>query len=192
MPLPVIADVYRTALVWHNSFYSRDAVNVMHFRAPGGSAASVWTALDANVTAAMWGPSTVDDQVTTATITPLDGTSNSVVHNIATVARWSGAQTTGDIIPQVAALVKLTTAFRGRSHRGRLFIPFPAETKVSLGTLDGTVRTTANTAWSTFVTNMAAAGVHLCVASYKYASSSDVTGAVMENLLATQRRRQLR
>jgi hypothetical protein len=191
-PLPVIADTYRCAITWVNSFYSRSAVNVMHFYAPASSAAAVWTALDAHVTANMWGAATVDMQATQVQITPLDGSTNTVIETPAAVAKWQGAQSTGDIVPQVAVIVKSVTSIRGRSHRGRIFLPYPAELKISLGLVDATVQSNTTSAWASFLTAMSAAAVHPTVASYKLASQSQITGYTCERMLATIRRRQIR
>ena len=48
------------------------------------------------------------------------------------------------------------------------------------------------TAWNTFLAAMSTAGVKLCVASYKYATQTEVTTLLVESPLGTIRRRQPR
>jgi hypothetical protein len=146
--------------------------------------------LNANVTATMWGFTPTNSSITTVDITPLDGSSTTLVQATGSPAKWSGAAALGDMIPQSAYLIKMSTSIRGRSHRGRLFLLWVAEGQVANGTLTGASVTVCTGAWATFLAAAAAAGIHLCVASYTLSTSTDVIEIHCESLTATQRRRQ--
>ena len=191
-PLPIIADVYRCALRWSGPTGVPAAVNVMHFRSPSSTASAVATAIDTNVTANMWRQTLTGYGVRELDVTPLDGTGLTNVLTTGLPAKWKGAGLGSEIVPQVCVLARLNTSFRGRSHRGRLYLPWVSEGSMTNGTYASADQTAQNTAWGTFLTNMSGTGHHLCVASYKYASSVDVTSVFCETLLATQRRRQPR
>jgi hypothetical protein len=187
-PLPVIADVFRVTLTWAAGG-SRPAQNVMHFEAPGKDEGDVWTALNAHVTAGMWNWASSSVGVSTVDIEPLDGTSAATTHLTGLPAKWSGAGS-GDVIPQVAGLIKLTSGLRGRSKRGRIYIPFVAEGQQAFGVLLDAAA--VSTAWGTFANAMATDGVALGIASYKLSSWVQATTVTAETTAATQRRRLLR
>lgn len=191
-PLPVIADVVRVAIDWSNSFVTKPATNVMHFSAPGKTLAQVFTALDNRVVTNMWCGATVDTKAITVTLTPLDGSGSTLVQPVTPAAKWAGPAVTGDVVPQVAAIIKFATAKRGRSFRGRIFVPFTAEAQQSSGVVTPATVAAATAAWATWLTNMNGDGVHPVVASYKLGSAEAITAATAEAMTATQRRRQFR
>ena len=189
MPLPTIPDAYRVALVWNAS--GQLAVNVMHFLRASTTSAVIASTLDANVTAAMWGSVWPSASVNHITVTPLDGNSASYTLNTSG-AKWTGSAAAGDPIIAVAAMVKLTTAFRGRSNRGRLFLPFVCESVQQGGTIVAGTVTSMQTAWNNFLTAMIAAGQQPIVASYLHANQHPVTAFTVESFFGTQRKRQSR
>jgi hypothetical protein len=164
----------------------------MHFTISGGAVGPLITAIDANVTAAMWGQTSVDSAIDSYTLTPLDGSSASVVHPTGSPAKFKGPQTTQPVVPQVAVINKLTTSLRGRSYNGRTFLPWPTENVVNNGNFDATTRGTMDTAWGNFITAMSGAAHDVLIASYKHSTAALVIGHQVEALLATQRRRQPR
>jgi hypothetical protein len=188
-PLPVIPNVFRVA--WHWSGPSGiSAVNVMHFECPAGFPLSVIVeALDDAVLVNMfaWTASTcfVDD----ITVTPLDGLTASESFAPPTPAKWVGGGL-GEALPAVAGIVKLQTGLRGRSHRGRVFIPFVGEGEITVGTLIDVAA--VETAWTAFTAALASdtPSVVMGVASYKLSTFSALTAVTAELLAATQRRRQ--
>lgn len=192
MPLPIIADTYRVALTWSDARFPTAAINVLHFRKGGSSAAALYTSLDANVTAAMWGFQSSDSKVNRVDITPLDGTSLTVQNSTGTPAKWSGNGGVKDATPQAAAILKLTTALRGRTNRGRIYLPWVREDAVTAAVLDSTLLASTQTAWATFITALSGAGFKLVVASYVTSVANDVTATRIEQRLATQRRRNKR
>jgi hypothetical protein len=191
-PLPVIAHTIRVAFKWSNAVFLRPAVNVMHFSSDSYDIPSLITAIDANVTAAMWQQTNTDSHIAEYTLTPLDGSSASVVHATGSPAKFSGPQSGGDLLPQVAVLVKLNTASRGRRARGRAYLPWCQEGVVANGIYNATARAAQQTAWNSFRSAMASASKPLQVASYANPSAEDCTAATVESLTATQRLRQPR
>lgn len=192
MPLPVISDTFRCALTWHNVNTRRDAVNVMHVHSSTLTIANIFSEFDTNVTAAMWNQTVTDTVATQMTITPLDGVGTSVVFPITAAAKWKGAQASGNTIPQAAAILKITTANRGRSYRGRMFLPFVAESVHDDGNYNASAAAAQLAAWQTFVGVINGHGLDFGVASYKLAVFTEQTGLFVEPRTATQRRRQQR
>lgn len=192
-PLPVISNVARVALHWGQYGIAREAVNVMHFRCAPGDIDALYSAIDTEVTKEMWNPLTVNgSQVTHVVITPLDGVTASKDYTTGAPAKWSGAQAGQELIPQVAALVKLQTAKRGRSYRGRVFLPGVDELHSERGQIDVSLISAWQSAWTTFLGAMAGYPHKLVVASYKHATAEDVTNVAVEQYCGTQRRRQPR
>ena len=192
MPLPIILNTFRCALHWTDPAFQRAAVSVMHFEAVGADIDDVWTSLDGHVTGAMWGQAKNTTVIDTVTITDLGASLASVVKTTGGAAKWKGTSGTGTPVPQVAVILKLLTAGRGRSFRGRNFLPWPVEDAITAGTYDSGYRTPQQTAWNNFLTAMGADNVNPVVASYKLASSELVTTYQVEQLLGTQRKRQPR
>ena len=164
----------------------------MHFHAAGGTIATVWTALNANVTQNMWLHTLNTAAVNTVTITDLTVSTASQQFSTGRPLKWSGGTGAGDVAPQVAAIVKELTAGRGRSKRGRLFLPWCAENQIQDGKLLAATVTSMQTAWNTFYSAMNAANVVPTVASYTHISDELVTQFLVESLLGTQRLRQPR
>lgn len=202
--LPVIANTYRCAINWtHGS--GQKASNVMHFRAPTLDAVGVANAIDSNVTTNMWNNVLAAATVTSLYVTKLDGVAASYIKTTSG-AKWSGTAGASDWAPNVASIVSFRTAKRGQRNRGRIYLPFQAETNTTAGVLPAGVAAN-QTAWNTFLTAMATATCSLVVASYGRSEyiknhqlvtavwtpeANDVTSIVVETTLGTQRRRQSR
>jgi len=190
--LPTIDHVLRVALNW-TSDSGQTAVNVMHFYSEeaGATPEQLATDLDAQATGSMWGCIVPSASVSDIAITPLDGSTATSHYTPATPAHWVGQNGT-DFVPQVAAIIKLTTGLRGRSHRGRLFLPFIEEGAISNGLLLSATRSGVEGAWQDFGDHMLATA-HvwaLGVASYKLATFEGASTITCEGVLGTQRRRQ--
>jgi hypothetical protein len=197
-PLPVIPNTFRCALNWRTGA-GQIAVNVFHIgTAAPSTAAAVMEVLDDTVTGAMWGMVSSQWAVDHVAITPLDGTSATQSFIPGTPAHWVGG-TGGDFVPAVSGLMKLTTLARGRAHRGRLYLPPPAEAQISNGVfVDGTPGT-STTGWTAFQAALLVDPDTPCqvvVASYDRkhggagAGAGTVTAFLGETACATQRRRQ--
>lgn len=188
MPLPVIADTYRVALNWTGPSGTH-AVNVIHLLKSGTTAASIASTMDANVTTNMWNNVSASAQVTSLQVTPLDGSSATYVLNT-TGAKWTGPNVGTDFAPAVANVISLRSNFRGRSKRGRVYMPYQAEAGMSNGVNGNTAL--SQTAWNNWLAAMIAAGAQPVIASYKLASQVPITAIIVESVLGTQRRRQSR
>jgi len=164
----------------------------MHFSAPTLDAGGVITAIGDHVSAAMWNHTLTTRHVHELVATPLDGSGLSIGTPTGDGAIWSGSRTATQTVPQVAALVHVGTQYRGRSFRGRVYLPWCAEDAISNGYLDGGVRTGMNDAWDLFLSGLATDGVAFGVASYTLAEFTPANDLVVELALATIRRRQPR
>ena len=199
MPLPVIADVARVALLGDRNAAGTNTVNVIHVeRADSGTswedvATNVRQKLAAGDMVEMWGANTSGWTLQAFHLTPLDGATNTI-EVLRGANDWPVGQTGGGTIPQACALVKLTTAQRGRRGRGRLYLGPIGESGQADGVLNGTIQGQVSAAWDAFAnaligdTNSAAVGV----ASYKYRDWHQATTIACESMTATQRRRQKR
>jgi hypothetical protein len=182
-PLPVIDNVYRVAFNWTNG--SAHAVNVMHFLDTTHTVTELVGLLGSDVQTDQFDVLHEDWSAPTCSVTPLDGSSSTTEHAL---ANWSGVQS-GDYVPQVAAIVKYTTLKRGRSYRGRTFLPGVAEAASGNGKLNGSSFTLMSTAWPAYHTALAGHGVNLVIASYKHSTADLVTSVLVELETGTQRRR---
>lgn len=192
MPLPVIDDVYRVALNWIDENSGFNATNVIHIANTGGDAEDVWDALDGNVTTNMWEQANVKAGVNQVVITKLDGAASSVVKNTGRPSKWEGPASDAGSLPQVCGLVKLNTGQRGRSFRGRVYLPFCSENQVDNGKIVSGGMTEWQDAWEAFILGLVGDGCQLVVASYLLESALDVQTVLCERDTATQRRRMKR
>ena len=191
--LPIIVDTHRVALRWTTPT-AQSAVNVIHIHAPGsgGGTDPIFEVLEDAVHVDQWVTAAVSASITTISITPLDGISATHDYTPSVPASWTGGQA-GEYSPATSVLVKLTTADRGRSNRGRVYLPFTAEQVMSDGVLTAGPQAAAQTAWDAFSAALTADPTtpsSFVVASYKLARDLAVTTINVEGILATQRRRQ--
>jgi len=200
IPLPVIPEVFRCALVWGFGAVPPYPVNVIHIKSVTGTLNSdaAFGALNTTLTHAMWWPTSSNLFINQVSIIKLDGTSSTVTYTTDGTARWQGVQA-GDGTPQVCGIVKFATGHRGRQNRGRIYLPYAAEGAMAQGTLSGAGLSAAQTAWEAFIGALPVAtpnGFVFGVASYDRAHSgagahfTPITTAQVETLTATQRRRQ--
>lgn len=190
MSLPVITDIFRVAFNWVNG--SQHAVNVMHFRDETGVAdpSDIVTPLSVSKPTHFLDGIASAAHVATYDVTPLDGSTATGTYS---AANWVGGTGSGDPLPQVARVMKFTTAFRGRSYRGRAFLPFVAEGAVADGSFIGdSTGPLVSTAWESWRLTLVSAGWTLVVASYKLEEAVEVTTITAETLTGTQRRRMSR
>lgn len=190
MPLPVVADTYLCKLVWSSVNAPRRAVNDLFFHddAGGHTGTDVYNAIDAHVTSNMWTPVAASASVVTVTTTKLDGSAASIDHATASPAKWTGQGGT-DLILQGCQVVTLRTGFRGRSRRGRVYLPWIAEVDQDNGVINVGNVTAVQTGWAAFLTAMKAAGYPLHVCSRLHNDSIEVVSVTAQPYLKTQRRR---
>ena len=198
MPLPVISNTVRCVVRgtcesgqrWINTVHVQKAagpilagdITAIHpilVRAWSGAAYGTGTSCLALCAAGV----TCDDVV----YTPLDGTSASTTITVAGV----GAQTAGQSLPgEVSEVVTLRTLVRGRSYRGRVFLPpwYQAERTTNGVILASGIASTI-TQWLGVQTALVAAGYTLGVASYLHALFTSLSTVTMDNKFDVQRGR---
>lgn len=168
------------------------AENVMHF-ATEGNASDVGNGLAAN-----FDDLGLIDTVSSAagvtgfSVTPLDGVSPTTEFPFVSPFTGPGND---QFIPNLAAVITLYTARRGRSYRGRIFLPFTAENRQNNGFTDpSTVIGHLADAWTELAADLIALtpGVFPVVASYLHRTSEPVTLYKPQHVYGTQRRRQSR
>ena len=194
-PLPVIADTFRCAFKWQSSA-GQTAINVLHFAvpSPGPTGSDVFEAIQDSWTRNMTFVVSNTAVVTEIDVTPLDGVSATFTGATGSPLQFTGSAG-GDFVPALACVVKLQTDQRGRSKRGRVYLPFVGEAENVNGTLNSTDIASMQTAWTAFLAAVAVdptTPMVLTVASYKLASQRAVINALVEGVAATQRRRQSR
>lgn len=100
---------------------------------------------------------------------------------------------TGDTMnaTQACGLVKHTTAKRGRSYRGRSYLPIPADTLLTGGLLDATIIDRLDDLFENIQTKLAglSPASELVIGSRKLGTSEAITLSKTETTTATQRRR---
>lgn len=186
--LPVIEDVFRCAIrsISAGSGYAYNVINVRATTLTQGQVGAALATLVANGdspwTNAMANVASTQD----VTVTPLDGVSSAITYPI---TGGAGANTSESLVAS-SLIVSLRTGLRGPRNRGRIYIPFTAETIVDGGYVNATPLGAIRTGMNAWLTELDTAGMQLVVASYKYGTYHLVESAIVEQLLATQRRRQ--
>ena len=133
-------------------------------------------------------------KITTIEVMKLDGVSP-IASLTTTGTKWNGLAA-GEFTPQVAALVRHSTAVRGKKGIGMSYIPFTGEGVISAGSLAVGTRDAMQTAWDNFGGAASAAGITPILVSWPpadlNASGRDIIKFTVQTVLATQRRRQNR
>lgn len=198
MPLPVIANTVRYA-VEMTAPSGKNATNVVHARFTGGGTPVLanWQALDAQLVKFWAGPAigagaSVMSQVyngctlVQTVLTPLDGVSPSLIsaHNLA------GSLGGVSLPSEVAEVLTLRTARRGRRYRGRIYLlPLTTLGATAAGFLGAAYPIAFVAQMNGVMAAMAGATWELVVASYKFGSAEAVTNVTMDNRFDVQRRR---
>jgi hypothetical protein len=200
MPLPVISNVVRAA-VRGTCPSGQRWINVLHFHWTGaGSPIANIAALHTQVLKLYTGPayagglgaglalnnSSVPQTCDDVTYTPLDGSTASAVVNVG-VAATGAVQMQPSEVAMVTTLRSLT---RGRSFRGRVYLP-PKDTGVitSVGVISPAIITAYLAQWNGFNAAAGAANWTHVIASYKLAIGTAVQSYTMDNKFDVQRGR---
>lgn len=197
MPLPVITDTMRVA-VEGTAANSHHWANILHFRKTSAlTYAGAIAVLDPLLlshysTDAGSGQSWKSTRASTWSIadfryTPLDGTSVSVINTHAI----TGAITASEGLPaNVALVVTLRTAKRGRSYRGRIYeCGYTEAANQSNGAPSSADVNKASGQWNALIAALVSTGITLVVASYLHSTADNVTNATADTRWDTQRRR---
>jgi hypothetical protein len=194
MQLPIIVGVYRCAI--EQAIGASSIANVVHVQAPGTPTA----AAVAQEVAFAWGKTgglsvlqSSQLQYLNVHCTPLDGSSPSADHDFSLANHVGGTQAAASVPVNVCLILSLLTNTRGRSKRGRMYLPGVVQTQVdapasrwSSGTL-----TAAVTEWNVWQAQLLAGASLLkqVVASYKLATAFPITTVVARQDFGTQRDR---
>lgn len=164
----------------------------MHFSISSDDPVTLFNAFQTASASRPWFQTTSDSVIHSVDITPLDGVGMTESFATTGTLGWVGNAVSGDVAPQVAVICKFLTNKRGRSYRGRMFMPWAAENVISNGKLVPASLTAGQTAISSWWGALTTAGAILQVASYTHGTSEPVTAVQVESLLGTQRKRQFR
>lgn len=186
--LPIIPNIFRVTINWAD-LGGATGKNVMHFSGPSKDSQDVADALTANTQTNQFQGMSTTAAALTATILPLDGVTPGADYSLGT--SWQG-QTASDYMTAPAVIIKHVTAVRGRSGRGRIYLPFVAETQQNAGRITPGSVTNMTGAWVAFANAMEADGIALGVASYTESIWRQSINIACESALGTQRRRQQR
>jgi hypothetical protein len=196
MPLPVITNVYRCGLHWRSTSTPQSAANVIHVRDEGGTRTT--TEVGNLVISTIAGRLTnslltvpVSWVVDLVRVTPLDGVGSSVEIPTDDI---TGAGPGTDWVPAASTVVSLYTGLRGRSGRGRIYLPACTETSITDGLLAVGTTDSIRTGWESIMTdfNNYDPSLPLVVASYRHATAEPVTSIRVRSGVGTQRNRQER
>jgi hypothetical protein len=191
MPLPVVTDLYLARLVWTNANAPRTATINLYFKdqAGGHTGTDVYNAVNTAVTQSMWDFTTSGSSVTKVITTKLDGVAASVDHLTGSPAKWTGGGLGTDIILQGCNVITIRTGFRGRSRRGRVYVPWVSEGEQTNGVLASADVAAVQTAWGTFLAAMVTAGYPMHVCSPLHSDSVQASSVTVQPYVKTQRRR---
>jgi hypothetical protein len=190
MPLPVVSDVFLCRLIFQDANAPRDATCDLYFKDTVGTQTGDDLATDfaASVRRDQWAFQKTTTKLYNLKTTKLDGSAASLDHLSDSNVKWTG-QASGELILQGANVVSVKTGFRGRSRRGRIYLPWVAEDVQSNGTLQSASVTAAQTAWTAFFADMVTAGWTPHVVSPLHGDSVAAVAYTVRSLLRTQRRR---
>jgi hypothetical protein len=179
-------------MVWNWESSTQTAKNVMHLNTLSGDPDDIFEALEAAIGNQMWATCSNEASVTSVDLSRVEP--DALVHHYdVTDASWL-PDSSGEFMPQVAALIQLRTNHGGRSGRGRVFLPFMREAAQDAGFLAGSLASTLTDEWQDFHDRLIAGGtvLNLAVASYVDEASYNVATCTGAATTATQRRRQAR
>lgn len=195
VPVP---DTVEAALVMH--FENSEMVNTLHYELSGGWDENTMTGL-ASELISLWATNIaprLSNQLTLNSIRVTDmETESGQVIEITDPTPQAGAQT-GDPLPANCALqVIWRTPYRGRSYRGRIFVPGLIDLTANGSSVAPTELSLFATAWGNFVTvTVLSLQAHLVVASRYHNGvpriqgvATHVTGLSIGGHIVSQRRR---
>lgn len=175
-------------MVW-NQFH---AVNVLHVHAPGATESDIFTGFDTEISAQTSTTNVFRENSSLASVVSfevlkLDGVSSTQVFVPTT---WGGGSS-GEVIPNQAAIVSLRTTLRGPQGRGRLFMGPVTEGNITNGRISSVRATQLKDNWFDFFAALVlqTPSIEPCVASYAHESFEVVNQVQVPLLMGTQRRR---
>jgi hypothetical protein len=193
MPLPVIANTYRVAMmmVGVEGALPPHTVNVIHVRTTmedeEGIAATIFSSSAARE-ANLYAFQPTNYSLVDITVTKLDGTSGGV----AVSGAGGSGQQSDDWVPQGAVVISLSTGGRGPQARGRIYLGPCSEGQQTAGVLYQPTADSCLSGWQGFQDDLASDNCELVVASYRHSVARSVSSIALHPLLRTMRRRATR
>jgi hypothetical protein len=198
MPLPVITNVVRVACIGHTSLGTR-FINVLHLARTAGTASAadfpgLVTELNRLYGGATYGGGGLNLLSVTNASCALEQYQFTLLNgSAATVPLTATAAGTGAVAAapaEVAMVITLRTGIRGRSFRGRMYLPSPTVSNLlANGNLGAGMLTAFPIQCSGFNTALAALTYTWVVASYLHATAQAITSWTMDAAPDVQRRR---
>lgn len=197
-PVPVIPNAVKVAFKWGAT--GQSAFTTFGITTSTSDLAAVAASIGSHVSSAMWGCVSSSATISEMHLFRYDGATPTFVTGV-TGSQWLGAAADTDFGVALAALVSFRTATRGQWARGRIYLPFTAESANTAGSLTPGFIGNLQTAWDAFRTGMQAGGTPLAVISLAdhpelnpphTPAARLIISSIVEAKLATQRRRQTR
>lgn len=163
LPPPNLPSVSRVVAHWSGGASGATAINVFHVLSSGATALDVFTRFSTAWTAAMTALSGTGTRVDSLDITKLDNlTATETFSTVGT--QWDGSSSP-EMSPQVAALIKYTTGFRGLASVGHTYVPFIAEAAQENGRIVAAAFPGFRDGWVAFVNTLSSQTIPLQVVS---------------------------
>lgn len=189
MPLPVIAQTRRVTWNWAPIGGVPIAHNVVHVNCLDAvSDVDVADKMASALVANIFNAVSSSFELQSMDVLRLDGTSTTTTRTFTTTPKGTG---TGEGIRNSSMVCSLKTATRGPANRGRIYLPFLAESVTNNGVVAGATVTAASTAWNAYLTSLSTGSpaLILVVASYLNGNAHAVTSVRCDTVVGTQRRR---
>jgi len=194
--LPVITGAVKVSFIW-TATGTPLAVTTLGFTTTVTDLTAFATIVEGAVTAGMWAHTTTGYSINSVHYFAYDGVTPTLIRPV-TGTQWAGSAAPGDVVVAPAVLVSLRTVARGPWARGRMYLPFPAESSVSNGSLGGALVTSMQAVWNTFRTTTNGQAATMAVITLatnagpppRSPVARPVTSLTVEAPLATLRRRQ--
>jgi len=189
-PLPVIDNCFRIAVNFQtvSGLTPRCIHHIVTATADVEEVGDMWWD---STTEGLYGPMIGDHEPLSIDVLPLDGIHATVIVDNPGITP-SLCLGSGQSMPAVAALVSLRTSIRGPRGRGRQYVGPLVEQAQDQGIMEGATRANLQDAWNEFQVNLLAQDpvCSLVVASYVHQEAVNVQHITVDQLVATQRRRQ--
>lgn len=184
-PLPVISNAFRVSI---NYLLAGEqvATNVINIFSLTQTQDQVGAIVVATMNANMFAPTSSSIVIDSIDVLPYDGVSPT--KNFPVVGLTGGA--TGPGVPAVSLVASFRTPFRGRSRRGRAFLPWVAEGVQDEGIVEVATADDALAGWTQFQVDLLPALISQAVVSIKLAQIFVIESTIVNRKLDTIRLRQ--
>jgi len=184
-PLPIIADTFRTAIIYEDATGEFLGTNIIHLFGPGIDQDSIGQACQDNISSAMFGVTSSSVVIDRVEVTPLDGVTPTRSYDLSGIT----GESAGNFIPNTALVVTFNTGTRGRSFQGSAYVGFVAEGITADGIFEQVETDSTVAGWTQFGIDMLGDFVAQVVASYELELVTLIEEWVADQRNDTQRRR---